>query len=71
MNGNRYRVSSIFKVGLKTEIGNYRPISVLSTVSKVFEKIICKQISKYFDDNNYLKNINQDLGKVVPSQQHC
>ena len=45
------RVSPIFKAGLKTELGNYRPISVLSAVSKVFEKIIYKQISKYFDDN--------------------
>jgi hypothetical protein len=29
------RVSPIFKAGLKTELGNYRPISVLSAVSKV------------------------------------
>ena len=45
------RVSPIFKTDLKTELGNYRPISVLSTVSKVFEKIIYKQINKYFNDN--------------------
>ena len=45
------RVSPIFKADLKTELGNYRPISVLSTVSKVFEKIIYKQINKYFNDN--------------------
>jgi retron-type reverse transcriptase len=36
---------------MKTELGSYRSISVLSAVSKVFEKIIYKQISKYFDDN--------------------
>ena len=45
------RVSPIVKTDLKTELGNYRPISVLSTVSKVFEKIIYKQINKYFNDN--------------------
>ena len=46
------RVSPIFKLGIKTEIGNYRPISVLSAVSKVFEKIICNQITGYFDRKN-------------------
>ena len=46
------RVSPIFKSGIKTEIGNYRPISVLSAVSKVFEKIICNQITGYFDRKN-------------------
>ena len=45
------RVSPIFKTDLKTELGNYRPISVLSTVSKLFEKIIFKQINKYVIDN--------------------
>ena len=43
------RVSPIFKSGVKSEIGNYRPISVLSTVSKIFEKVICNQITNYFE----------------------
>ena len=45
------RVSPIFKSGVKSEIGNYRPISVLSTVSKIFEKVICNQITNYFEYN--------------------
>lgn len=31
---------------------NYRPISVLPTVSKVFEKVMFDQIYAYFSDNN-------------------
>ena len=39
------RVSPIFKAGTKEDSGNYRPISILSTVAKIFEKLICDQIS--------------------------
>jgi hypothetical protein len=38
-------------MGLNTELDTYRPIPVLSAVSKVLEKRIYKQISKYFDNN--------------------
>ena len=33
------RVALIFKTGVKSDMSNYRPISVLSTVARVFEKI--------------------------------
>ena len=45
-------VSPSFKSGVKSEIGIYRPISVLSTVSKIFEKVICNQITNHFEYNN-------------------
>ncbi len=37
-------VSSLFKKEVKTFKGNYRPISVLPTVSKVFERLMATQI---------------------------
>ncbi|XP_046973307.1 uncharacterized protein LOC124539974 [Vanessa cardui] len=46
------KVSPIHKSGGKTDPGNYRPISVLPALSKVFEKIIHVRL------NNYLKNID-------------
>ena len=49
--GTHYRVSPIFKTDLKIELGNYIPIYILSTVSKVFEKTIYKQINNVFNDN--------------------
>ena len=36
--------------------GNNRPISLLSTISKVFERIICNQLYKYMDSNNLFLN---------------
>ena len=35
------------RIGLKE---NYRPVSILSTLSKVFEKIMFAQISGFFDN---------------------
>ena len=34
------RVVPLFKKNDKTEVGNYRPVSILSIISKVFEKVI-------------------------------
>ena len=41
------RVTPIYKQGEKTDPSNYRPISVLSLLNKVFEKILHKRLYKY------------------------
>ena len=41
------RVSPVFKQGDPTSFSNYRPISVLSVFSEIFEKIIQKRILSY------------------------
>ena len=38
------RVVPIFKEGSKTDVGNYRPISLLSSISKNFEKLMYNRI---------------------------
>jgi hypothetical protein len=48
------RVSPIYKEGDKEERGNYRPISVLSTVAKLFEKFVCIQLTDYLNANDIL-----------------
>ena len=35
-------------------MGNYRPISVLPIFSKIFEKVLYKQLYTYFEQNNIL-----------------
>ena len=41
-------VALIFKNGSKSELGNYRPISMLSAVARVFKRLIYEQLSEYF-----------------------
>ena len=45
-------ISPVHKSGDKANYINYRPISVLSTMSKVFEKLISKQLFKKLETNN-------------------
>ena len=46
------RVCPIPKVKFPVELKDYRPISVLPVLSKVFEKIILKQLLTFIDSNN-------------------
>ena len=46
------RVVPLFKKSDKTEVGNYRPMSILSIISKVFKKVVYDQIESYLNDKN-------------------
>ena len=45
-------VTPIYKKDNKKIISNYRPISVLPVISKVFENVIFDQLREYFVTNN-------------------
>jgi hypothetical protein len=47
-------VTPIHKKGPKDDVSNYRPISVLPVVSKIFERIMCNRIVHYFETFNIL-----------------
>ena len=42
----------LFKQGDKLDCSNYRPISLIPTLSKIFEKCIYKQLYSYFNKND-------------------
>ena len=54
MTGKKLNIIPIFKKGDKQNIKNYRPVSLLSICSKVFERIIYDYMLKYFLDNNLI-----------------
>ena len=48
------QVVPIHKEGAKTDVANYRPISLLSTFSKIYEKIMYARLITFFDINKSL-----------------
>ena len=48
------KISPIYKSKSKTDIKNYRPISVLPVISKVFEKVFYARLYTHFISNNLL-----------------
>lgn len=49
-------VHPIFKSGDRDSVTNYRPISVLTVFSKIFEKIINKRLIKFLNKHTILSN---------------
>ena len=48
------KVTPIFKANDKEQFSNYRPISLLPSISKIFESVIYQQLMKYLLENKLL-----------------
>ena len=66
------KVIPIYKKGDKANLNNYRPFSMLPTISKIFERVIHMQLYAYFCENNLcvnssveFKNNNSDLQEIL------
>ena len=47
-------VIPIFKAGEKTSLGNYRPVSLLTNFSKIFERVFYTRLSEFLLDQKIL-----------------
>jgi len=50
------KVVPIFKSDDKSVLSNYRSVSVLSVISKMFERLMYKRLNTYFINNNLLSD---------------
>ena len=61
-------ITPAFKQGSTNLKVNYRPISILPIISKIFEKLMCKQLSNHFD--NIFSKFQRGFQKRFGAQ-HC
>ena len=64
------RVTPIHKAGTKTDVNNYRPISVLSVVSRILEKIVHDQLMEFLKEQKRLC-LNQFAFQKLHSTLTC
>lgn len=63
-------VHPIFKNGDRHSVSNYRPISVLSVFSKIFEKILNEKLVDFLNSNDFFSN-NQFGFRKSKSTEHA
>jgi hypothetical protein len=57
------KVKPLYKKGEKSCISNYRPISLLTAFSKIFEKVMYKRVNDFLNSNNILACQQFGFGK--------
>jgi hypothetical protein len=75
------RVIPTYKKGDKHDPGNYRPVSVLPVLSKIFEKLIAEQLTHHLIENDILhpqqygfqkhKGTSDGISHLVKSVLEC
>ena len=63
------KIIPIYKTGPKDALINYRPISILPAISKVFEKTVVSRLKNFFKNQNSLLH-SMVFEKVIVLKQH-
>jgi hypothetical protein len=64
-------VKPLFKKGDKKDIKNYKPISLLTSFSKIFEKVIYIRLSKHIKNNDNYLLISMGLEVILKLKKQC
>ena len=64
------RVTPLFKEGEPSDLNNYRPISVISVIAKVFERIVYDQLYNFLTNEDIISN-HQSGFRPLHSTGNC
>ena len=69
------KVVALFKSGDKSNVTNYRPISILPTIRKILERAVFEQFYSYLSTNNLLSTkqfgFKHRLSTTVALEEFC
>ena len=65
------KVTPIFKDGDKFDVGNYRPISVLSIIFKILERAVHDQLYSFLTTNSILHPHSLDSEVATLQIRYC
>ena len=63
-------MTPFFKQGESFDLNNYRPISVISVVAKVFERIVYDQLYNFLNNEEIIFNNNLVCGLYIQLLLH-
>ena len=50
------KISAVYKCDSESELGNYRPISILAVFSKIIEKVVHQQMTTHLESTNLISS---------------
>lgn len=65
------KVIPLFKQGERSDLNNYRPISIIPVVAKVFERIVYNQLYEYLTENNLISSNQSGFRSLHPLLLLC
>ena len=57
------KVVPLYKKDDDSNLSNYRPVSLLPSISKIFEKVLLEQLTTYLNNNNLIHNHQYEFRK--------
>ena len=70
----RAKVIPLYKKNNKLEVGNYRPVSILTSISKILEKAVHSQVEEYCLQKGNIavhRAVHWDLGRQYTNIYIC
>lgn len=64
-------VKPLFKKGNRTNMCNYRPITLIPIIAKIFEKVMCDRIGSFLNKNNILTDNQFGFRKSSSTSLAC